>query len=66
MNGTEKKVQLNVRIDEETFSKLKQIVSYYQEETKIGRVYQVDVLTELIDKSFKQIKKERKKKKSQG
>lgn len=48
----EKKVQFNVRLDKEVVHKLEEIVEYYQEHTKIGRVYKGDVLSDIIEKSY--------------
>ncbi|WP_420828135.1 hypothetical protein [Cytobacillus citreus] len=48
----EKRIQLNVRIAQETSQKLDEIVNYYQENTKLGRVYKADVLTDIIEKSY--------------
>ncbi|MCA1030245.1 hypothetical protein LCL95_04230 [Bacillus timonensis] len=46
------RIQLNVRIDKETALKLDEIVEYYQEHAKLGRIYKGDVLTDIIDKSY--------------
>lgn len=48
----EKRIQLNVRIALDTSNKLDEIVNYYQENTKLGRVYKGDVLTDIIEKSY--------------
>ncbi|UTE75092.1 hypothetical protein M1I95_10375 [Rossellomorea marisflavi] len=53
------KMQLNVRIDPETSEKLDEIVEYYQENTKIGRVYKGDVLTDIILKSYDVMQKQK-------
>lgn len=45
------KIQLNVRVSGETIKKLDEIVEYYQENTRLGRIYKGDVLTDIIDKS---------------
>jgi hypothetical protein len=58
--GEEKRVQLNVRVTKETLEKLDEIVEYYQEHTKIGRVYKGDVLTDIIDKSYEVMNKQKK------
>ncbi|MBM4761937.1 hypothetical protein [Bacillus sp. B15-48] len=54
------KQQLNVRISKETADKLDEIVEYYQENTKIGRVYKGDVLTDIIEKSYEVMQKQKK------
>lgn len=54
----ESRIQLNIRITNETSNKLDEIVHYYQENTKIGRVYKADVLTDIIDKSYELMKKQ--------
>ncbi|CAM4001647.1 hypothetical protein [Mesobacillus thioparans] len=46
------RIQLNVRVSRETSDKLDEIVEYYQENTKIGRIYKGDVLTDIIEKSY--------------
>lgn len=46
------RIQLNVRISKETSDKLDEIVEYYQENLKLGRVYKGDVLTDIIEKSY--------------
>ncbi|WML47966.1 hypothetical protein RCG23_22090 [Neobacillus sp. PS3-34] len=56
----EERTQLNVRISKDTFDKLEEIVEYYQENTKIGRVYKGDVLTDIIEKSFEVMNKQKK------
>ncbi|TMU87363.1 hypothetical protein FGG79_04345 [Bacillus sp. BHET2] len=53
------KMQLNVRVDKETSEKLDEIVEYYQQNTKIGRVYKGDVLTDIILKSFEIMQKQK-------
>ncbi|WP_017755172.1 hypothetical protein [Calidifontibacillus oryziterrae] len=45
------RVQLNLRVTKETIQKLDEIVEYYQENTKFGRVYKGDVLTDIIEKA---------------
>lgn len=54
------KTQLNVRVSEETSKKLDAIVDFYQENTKIGRLYKGDVLTDIIEKSYELMNKQRK------
>ena len=63
MNDLER-VQLNVRVSKETAMKLDEIVEYYQENLKIGRVYKGDVLTDIIEKSHEIMNKQRKMNKS--
>lgn len=53
------KVQFNVRLSQETIDKLEEIVSYYQEQMKIGKVYKADVLEDIIDKSYEIMKKQK-------
>lgn len=55
----EKKVQFNVRISAETVKKLDEIVNFYQESTKIGKVYKNDVLTDVIDKAHDAMQKQK-------
>jgi hypothetical protein len=54
------KMQLNVRITKETFDKLDEIVTYYQENLKLGRIYKGDVLADIIEKSYEVMKKQKK------
>lgn len=54
------KIQLNVRISKDTYQKLDEIVEYYQENLKIGRIYKGDVLTDIIEKSHEVMKKQKK------
>ncbi|CAM3735919.1 hypothetical protein [Mesobacillus zeae] len=54
------KVQLNVRISTKTYDQLDEIVRYYQENTKVGRVYKGDVLTDIIEKSYDIMEKQKK------
>jgi len=56
------KIQLNVRVDKSTIEQLEEIVSYYQENTKVGRVYKGDVLTDIIEKSYQIMKKQQSRK----
>jgi hypothetical protein len=57
--GEGKRVQLNVRVTKESLDKLDEIVEYYQEHTKIGRVYKGDVLMDIIDKSYEVMNKQK-------
>ncbi|WP_102275920.1 hypothetical protein [Cytobacillus massiliigabonensis] len=54
----DKRIQLNVRIANETSKKLDEIVEYYQHNTKLGRIYKGDVLTDIIEKSYEVMKKQ--------
>jgi hypothetical protein len=54
------KMQLNVRITKETFDKLDEIVTYYQDNLKLGRIYKGDVLADIIEKSYEIMKKQKK------
>ncbi|WP_442593927.1 hypothetical protein [Neobacillus sp. D3-1R] len=54
----EERIQLNIRIMKETSQKLDEIVEYYQNNTKLGRIYKADVLTDIIDKSYELMKKQ--------
>jgi hypothetical protein len=54
----EGRVQLNVRVTQETAAKLDEIVEYYQDNLKIGRVYKGDVLTDIIVKSYEVMNKQ--------
>jgi hypothetical protein len=56
----EHRVQLNVRVPKETAVKLDEIVDYYQENLKLGRIYKGDVLTDIIEKSYEVMNKQRK------
>ncbi|EWG10095.1 hypothetical protein [Cytobacillus firmus] len=58
MSG-EIRIQLNVRISKETSNKLDEIVDYYQENTKLGRIYKGDVLTDIIEKSYEVMNKQK-------
>lgn len=53
------RIQLNIRINKETSTKLDEIVEYYQENTKLGRVYKGDVLTDIIEKSYEIMNKQK-------
>jgi hypothetical protein len=53
------RIQLNVRISKETSDKLDEIVEYYQENLKLGRVYKGDVLTDIIEKSYELMNKQK-------
>ncbi|MFB5662448.1 hypothetical protein [Alteribacillus sp. HJP-4] len=55
----ESKIQLNVRIHKDTYEQLNEIVDYYQEHTKLGRVYKGDVLTDIIEKSHQIMEKQK-------
>lgn len=59
----ESRVQLNIRVTKETAKKLDMIVEYYQENTKLGRIYKGDVLTDIIEKSFEVMNKQKSMKK---
>ena len=54
-----RRIQLNIRITDETASKLDEIVEYYQENTKLGRIYKGDVLMDIIEKSYEVMNKEK-------
>ncbi|MEH7445166.1 MAG: hypothetical protein WB217_12970 [Mesobacillus sp.] len=58
MNDAQR-IQLNVRVSKETSDKLEEIVEYYQENTKIGRIYKGDVLTDIIEKSYEIMQKQK-------
>jgi hypothetical protein len=58
MNDAQR-IQLNVRVSKETSDKLDEIVEYYQENTKIGRIYKGDVLTDIIEKSYEIMQKQK-------
>ncbi|WP_019155621.1 hypothetical protein [Robertmurraya massiliosenegalensis] len=51
--------QLNVRVSHETLKKLDEIVEFYQENTKLGKVYKGDVLADIIDKSYEVMTKQK-------
>lgn len=53
------RVQLNVRVNKETANQLDEIVEYYQKNTKLGRVYKGDVLTDIIEKSYQIMQKQK-------
>ncbi|MGD6843257.1 hypothetical protein ACQCVH_12140 [Bacillus infantis] len=55
----EQRTQLNVRLQKETLQMLDEIVEYYQENTKIGRIYKADVLADIIEKSYEVMKKQK-------
>jgi hypothetical protein len=59
----ESRIQLNIRVTKETAQKLDKIVEYYQENTKLGRIYKGDVLTDIIEKSFEVMNKQKSMKK---
>ncbi|SFP45481.1 hypothetical protein [Salibacterium halotolerans] len=48
----QKRIQLNVRVAQDTADKLDELTAYYQKHTKYGKVYKGDVLTDIIDKSY--------------
>lgn len=50
--ASHERVQLNVRVSKETMAQLDEIVEYYQQNTKIGRIYKPDVLADIIEKSY--------------
>ncbi|MFZ7942211.1 MULTISPECIES: hypothetical protein [Bacillaceae] len=54
------RIQLNVRITKETAVKLDEIVEYYQQGLKLGRIYKGDVLTDIIEKSYEVMNKQKK------
>lgn len=54
------RIQLNVRITKETAAMLDEIVEYYQENLKLGRIYKGDVLTDIIEKSHEIMNKQKK------
>ncbi|MEH7106730.1 hypothetical protein [Bacillus sp. JJ1764] len=54
------RIQLNVRITKETSAKLDEIVEYYQQGLKLGRIYKGDVLTDIIEKSYDLMNKQKK------
>jgi hypothetical protein len=56
----EERIQLNIRVSKETAVKLDEIVEYYQENLKLGRVYKGDVLTDIIEKSHEIMNKQQK------
>lgn len=53
------RIQLNVRVSKDTSDKLEEIVEYYQENTKVGRIYKGDVLTDIIEKSYEIMQKQK-------
>jgi hypothetical protein len=53
------RIQLNVRISKDTSAKLDEIVEYYQENLKLGRVYKGDVLTDIVEKSYEVMNKQK-------
>jgi hypothetical protein len=53
------RIQLNVRVKKETIQLLDEIVEYYQENTKVGRVYKGDVLSDIIEKSHEIMEKQK-------
>ncbi|WP_456279163.1 hypothetical protein [Bacillus sp. AK128] len=57
--SNEERIQLNVRISMETSQKLDEIVDYYQQNLKLGRIYKGDVLTDIIEKSYEIMNKQK-------
>jgi hypothetical protein len=57
--SSEERIQLNVRISNETSKKLDEIVEYYQQNLKLGRIYKGDVLTDIIEKSYEVMNKQK-------
>lgn len=53
------KTQLNLRVPKETIRKLDEIVDYYQENMRIGKIYKSDVLVDIIDKSYEVMQKQK-------
>lgn len=53
------KSQLNLRVPAETLKQLDEIVEFYQENTKFGKVSKGDVLSDIIDKSYEVMRKQR-------
>ncbi|WP_026563672.1 hypothetical protein [Bacillus sp. UNC41MFS5] len=53
------RIQLNVRITKETSQLLDEIVEYYQQGLKLGRIYKGDVLTDIIEKSYEVMNKQK-------
>lgn len=54
-----KRIQLNVRVSNDTIKKLDEIVEYYQNNLKLGRIYKGDVLTDIIEKSYEVMNKQK-------
>ncbi|WP_026700827.1 hypothetical protein [Salibacterium aidingense] len=59
MENEEKRIQLNVRVRKETADQLDEITAYYQKHTKYGKVYKGDVLTDIIEKAYDVMEKQR-------
>lgn len=59
MMTKDERSQLNVRVSVETMEKLEEIVEYYKENTKIGKVSRGDVLSDIIDKSHEVMLKQK-------
>ncbi|MCT8138058.1 hypothetical protein H1D32_09975 [Anaerobacillus sp. CMMVII] len=55
----ESRNQLNVRVSKETIKQLDEIVEYYQQNTKVGRIYKGDVLSDIIEKSYQVMQKQK-------
>jgi hypothetical protein len=60
--GETDRIQLNVRVSSQTAKKLDEIVDYYQQNLKIGRIYKGDVLTDIIEKSYEVMNKQKNRK----
>lgn len=58
MDGNDR-IQLNVRVSSDTAKKFDEIVEYYQENLKLGRIYKGDVLTDIIEKSYEVMNKQK-------
>lgn len=58
--GVNERIQLNVRVSIDTSKKLDEIVKYYQDNLKIGRIYKGDVLTDIIEKSYEVMNRQKK------
>jgi hypothetical protein len=56
------RIQLNVRISKQTAEKLDEIVEYYQQNLKLGRIYKGDVLSDIIEKSYEVMNKQKSRK----
>lgn len=59
MKSGNTKVQLNVRVHKETAQLLDEVVEYYQENTKYGKVHKGEVLTDIIEKSHEIMEKQK-------
>ncbi len=56
------RIQLNVRVSKKTAKMLDEIVNYYQQNLKLGRIYKGDVLTDIIEKSYEVMNKQKNRK----